>query len=282
MSEATSQAWSPFSSSADRAGRSGPGNRRQATQALVAAVVAISTVFAVAYSSGALYVSFERAFRASHTQLSLLFSLTTCIYFMLGAVSGPLADRIGTRSMLVIAAICIGTGLAATAGVDTLSWAYLTLCGGIGLGVACAYVPMVASVAGWYEQRPNRSSALGKTAAAVSLGTLVGAPVVAYLISSHGWRSALVISGAGAAVLLGVAAVFAYRPPRARALIRPDWDVVLRRTNQFRCLYASLILMAMPRFFPLTFLIPFAESNHIHGVVAALLITFMGVGGSGP
>ncbi len=276
-----STAVSPTPNAAGLVGSQDSGADRRATRALVAAVVAISTVFAVAYSSGALYVSFERAFHASHTQLSLLFALTTCIYFLLGAVSGPLATRIGARSVLLIGALCIGTGTAATAGINSLSWAYLTLGGGIGVGVACAYVPMVASVAAWYEQRPHRASAVGRTAAAVSVGTLAGAPVVAYLISRDGWRAALVITGVGAAGLLGVAAVLTRRPPPTARQTRPDWGLVLRRTRQFRGLYASLILMAMPRFFPLTFLIPFAESHHIHGVVAALLITFMGVGGLG-
>jgi MFS family permease len=194
-------------------------------------------------------------------------------------VSGPLADRIGARWLLLIGAACLGIGLAATAGLGSLIWAYLTLGGGIGLGVACAYVPSVASVGAWYEHRADRASAIGKTAAAVSVGTLVGAPAVAWLISGHGWRTALVIIAVAAAALLGIAAILTRRPPHPPGLVRPDWDRVLKQTRHFRCLYLSLILMAMPRFFPLTFLIPFAESHRIHGVVAALLVTFMGVGG---
>jgi MFS family permease len=239
----------------------------------------MSTVYAVAYSSGALYVSFERALHASHSQLSLLFALTTCLYFLLGAVSGPLADRIGARSLVLIGAVCMGVGLATTADANSLTWVYLTLGGGVGLGVACVYVPMVGSVNAWYERRPNRASAIGRTAAAISLGTLVGAPPLAFLIGRHGWRAALVIVGIAAAALLGLAAQLTHRPPQTHRPARPDWDRVLRRTRHFRCLYASLILMAMPRFFPLTFLIPFAESHRIHGVVAALLVTCMGIGG---
>ncbi len=194
-------------------------------------------------------MSFERAFHASHTQLEFLFSLTTCAYFLLGAVSGSLADRIGARSVLLLGAASMAVGLIATAGTDSLSWAYLTLGGGVGIGVACVYVPMVGLVGAWYEQRTNRASALGKTAAGVSIGTLVGAPTVAYLVGRNGWRAALVLVGVAAAILLSSAAVLMRRPPQTASRATPDWALILRRTRQFRYLYASLILMSMPRYF---------------------------------
>ncbi len=242
-------------------------------------MVAISVGYAVAYSSGALYASFERAFHASHSQLAFLFALTTCAYFLLGGVSGWVSDRIGARSIVLIGAVLMSAGLVATAETNALAWAYLTLGGGVGLGVACVYVPLVGLVGAWYDHRPNRAAALGMTAAGVSVGTLVGAPVVAYLVSRLGWMAALVILGVASATLLIGAAAGLRQPVRTVDATTPDWVFVLRRTKPFRCLYASLILMAMPRFFPLTFLIPFAEIHGIHGVTAAVLITFMGVGG---
>lgn len=53
--------------------------------------------FGAVYSFSAFVESLERAFGGSRGSVSLVFSLAGFLYFSLGSISGPLADRIGSR-----------------------------------------------------------------------------------------------------------------------------------------------------------------------------------------
>jgi MFS family permease len=79
----------------------------------------------------------------------VVFLLTSLRFFMLGAASGPAADRLGSRPLVLAGAAAFGLGLAATAVDDRLWIAYLTY----GVGVGCSYVPIIAALAGWSERR---------------------------------------------------------------------------------------------------------------------------------
>ena len=74
--------------------------------------------------------------------------------------------------------------------IDRLWLGYLTYGLGVGVGVACAYVPMVAVVGGWFLRR--RNTALGIAVAGIGFGTVFGAPIAATLIAHLGWRATYV------------------------------------------------------------------------------------------
>ena len=113
-------------------------------------------------------------FGAGRAAASVVFSLTSLLFFTLGALSGPAADRLGPRPLLLAGAGAFGLGLAATAAADRLWIAYLTYGVGVGIGVGCAYVPIIAAVGGWFERR--RALAVGVAVSGIGLSTLVAAP----------------------------------------------------------------------------------------------------------
>ena len=81
---------------------------------MVAAAFAVTFVgFGCAYTFSAFVESLQRDFGASRGSVSLVFSLAGFLYFGLGIVSGPLADRFGSRRLAVVGMILIGLGLAA-------------------------------------------------------------------------------------------------------------------------------------------------------------------------
>ena len=57
--------------------------------------------FGVAYSFGAFFHALRDEFDATRGDISLVFAITGFLYFALGAVSGPLADRIGPRRVVL-------------------------------------------------------------------------------------------------------------------------------------------------------------------------------------
>ena len=76
---------------------------------VVAAAFAVTFVgFGSAYTFSAFVESLQKDFAASRGSVSLVFSLAGFLYFGLGIVSGPLADRWGSRRMAVIGMLLIG------------------------------------------------------------------------------------------------------------------------------------------------------------------------------
>ena len=167
---------------------------------VVAAAFAVTFVgFGCAYTFSAFVESLQRDFGASRGSVSLVFSLAGFLYFGLGIVSGPLADRFGSRRLAVAGMILTGLGLAAASVARSLTEVYAAYGLGVGLGVGCAYVPAIGAVQRWFVRR--RGFASGLAVSGIGVGTLVMPPLASLLIETLGWRGAYLALGALAAVV---------------------------------------------------------------------------------
>jgi MFS family permease len=159
------------------------------------------TVFGVTYSFGAFFDSMAEDFGTGKSATALMFSITTAWYFGIGPISGKAVDRFGPRPVLAVAAVCLGAGLFATAQVESIWLGYVTYALGVGTAVACAYVPMVATVGGWFVR--HRTTALGIAVAGIGAGTIAVAPIAqAVFIKSYATDRG--ISSGAAASLVGI------------------------------------------------------------------------------
>lgn len=245
---------------------------RTAWRNVLAGFIAMFTVFGVAYSFGAFFRPMAREFDAGRSAAAAVFSITASIYFLAGSVSGWAVDRVGPRKVLTTGAVLMATGLVLTSRVNALWQGYITYGLGVGLGVACGYVPMLAVVGGWFDR--HRSTALGIAVAGIGLGTLSVAPLAAAIIEAHGWRTTYVVFGIGSAVLLLMAAALSSRPPGHLA-DRPRIGSAVR-TRAFAAMYASGLLMSMALFQVFVFLAPYAEDQGVPKVRAATLVGVVG------
>lgn len=246
---------------------------REGWRNVAAAFASMATVFGVAYSFGAFFGPMADEFDAGRSATSLVFSITAALYFTLGLVSGRAVDRWGPRPVLLVAAAAMGTGLVLTSFVDRLWVGYVTYGLGVGIGVACGYVPMVAVVGGWFVRR--RSLALGLAVSGIGVGTLVVAPLAAALIEDMGWRSTYRWFAVASVVSLVVCSFVATAPPRAVAPV-VDLDADEARNPAFAVLYVSGLLVSLALFLVFIFLTPFAEDQGIGEVAAAALIGVVG------
>src|SRR5580698_2060614 len=154
---------------------------------VVAGAFAITFVgFGSAYTFSAFVHSLQTDFAASRGSVSLVFSLAGFLYFGLGIVSGPLADRWGARRLAVAGMIMTGLGLALAGMARNLTEVYAAYGLGVGLGVGCAYVPAVGAVQRWFVRR--RGFASGLAVSGIGVGTLVVPPLAAVFIGALGWR----------------------------------------------------------------------------------------------
>jgi MFS family permease len=231
------------------------------------------TVFGVVYSFGAFFDSMADDFGTGRGATALMFSITTAWYFGLGLVSGKAADRFGPRPVMLVGAAALGIGLIATSRVESIWWGYVTYGIGAGTAVACGYVPMVATVGGWFERR--RTLALGIAVAGIGAGTLACAPLANALIGAYGWRTSYVIFGIGGTALLLLAAAGAHRPPVVVGQGPVDLRAVIRQ-RAFAALYLGALLGSMALFVPFVFIKSYATDQGIDSGLAATLVGIIG------
>jgi MFS transporter, OFA family, oxalate/formate antiporter len=259
---------------------------------VVAGTFAVTFIgFGAAYSFGAFIPSLQHDFAASRGSVSLVFALAGFLYFGLGVISGPLADRWGCRRFAVIGMILIAIGLGLASVARSLIEVYAAYSLGVGLGIGCAYVPAVAAVQRWFVRR--RGFASGLAVSGIGVGTLVAPPVVAFLIGQLGWRETYLALGIFTLVA-GVGLAFLIEDdPRARGLA-PDGEAMpsgaspapavtasvrsIVTSPRFVGLYGACFICAFGLFVPFVHLVPYAIDRGIAQSSAVLLIGAIGVG----
>jgi MFS family permease len=247
--------------------------------------------FGSAYTFSAFVESLQRDFGASRGSVSLVFSLAGFLYFGLGILSGPLADRFGSRRLAVAGMILTGLGLMAASAARSLWEVYAAYGLGVGLGVGCAYVPAIGAVQRWFVRR--RGFASGLAVSGIGVGTLVMPPLASLLIEHLGWRGAYLALGALAAVVGGGFALLIENDPRDRGL-SPDGDppqagaqLLLPqgasvadaiRSRRFISLYAACLICSFGVFVPFVHLVPYARDHGVAPSSAVLLLGVIGIG----
>jgi len=259
---------------------------------VVAAAFAVTFVgFGSAYSFGAFVESMQRDFSASRGSVSLVFSLAAFLYFGLGVITGPLADRWGARPLAVAGMILVGVGLTTAGMARTLTEVYLAYGLGVGLGIGCSYVPAVGAVQRWFSRR--RGFASGLAVSGIGVGTLVMPPVAALFIDTLGWRQAYVVIGVLAAVIGTALALLIENDPGRRGLgldgdpPHPDHAAERSRgaavkeavrSRRFAGLYGASLICSFALFVPFVHLVPYALDHGIPQASAVLLLGAIGVG----
>jgi len=170
--------------------------------------------------------------------------------------------------------VTLGAGLLLTSAATSLWVGLATYSIGVGIAVACGYVPMVALVGGWFEKR--RTAALGAAVAGIGAGTLVMSPTASWLIDIYGWRRTYVFLAVGGSLILVACAVVVRRPPVSISAQRPPPLRELARLRAFRALYGSTLLMSLALFVPFVFLGSYAEDEGVSAGLAAALVGWIG------
>ena len=248
--------------------------------------------FGAAYSFAAFFPSLRDEFEATRGDTSLVFGIAGFLYFGLGALTGPLADRIGPRPVVMVGVVLAGAGLVLASRAQSLWQVYLTYSLGVGMGVGFIYVPAVGAIQRWFVRK--RGSASGIAVSGIGVGTLVTPLLANFLIDQGGWRGAYLTLGI-ATLAVGLPAAFLLeRSPAGRNLL-PDGDAVgvqtsnlatalgftlteALRSRTFWLLYGATLTTGLGLFIPFVHLAPFAKDHGVSAREATLLIGMIGVG----
>ncbi len=171
------------------------------------------------FSYGVFFKEFEAAFGWSRTLISGASSLSFVTMGVFGVLAGRLNDRIGPRPLMLVSAVSFGLGFALLSRLQA-PWQLYTLYGVlVGIGLSTHDVVTLSTVARWFVRRRGAMSGLVKVG--TGCGQLLVPLIAVALIAALGWRSACLVIGGVAAVILLVVGQALRRDPHALGL-EPD------------------------------------------------------------
>lgn len=148
----------------------------------------------------------------SRADAILGYSVGMTVQAALSIITGWLTDKLGPRIVVIVFGSFLGLSYLLLSQVSAL-WQFqinYALVGAIGLSPLT--VPLMATVARWFVKR--RGLMTGIAQAGVGAGGLIFAPFAAWLISTHGWRSAYIVIGIITLVGIIVSGLFLRHDPR--------------------------------------------------------------------
>jgi MFS family permease len=165
------------------------------------------------------YVAVWQAeFGWSKTAFAVAFALQRGLLALLSPLQGWLIQRFGPRRVIGVGLVILAVGFVLLAGFETRLGFYLSfLVVALGIGLS-GFLSLTSTIVNWFERR--RSSALALMQIGISVGGLA-VPLVAWWITTHGWRATALLS-AGLVLVLGLPlSGLMRRTPEAYGL-RPD------------------------------------------------------------
>ncbi|HEX5142204.1 MAG TPA: MFS transporter, partial [Dehalococcoidia bacterium] len=176
------------------------------------ALFIVVTASGVRATPGVLIRPLEAEFGWSRSSISLAIAISLLFYGIASPLSGKVAERYGLRVMTLAFLTTSGIGVASSVLIEhlwqmRLFWGFF-----VGFGTGGVATVMGAIVANtWFEER--RGLVVGMIGGASSAGQLIFLPLLVWVTSEWGWRTAL---GLMATLLLGLALPIAFFLMRSR------------------------------------------------------------------
>lgn len=244
-----------------------------------------------------LIVPLEDEFGWSRSTISFAISINILLYGLMGPFAGALMQRFGIRRTTIAALALLAAGVTLSTHVTepwqlVLSWGVLV---GIGSGMV-ALVLGATVVNRWFTAR--RGLAMGLLTASAATGQLVFLPLLARVIEHDGWRAAVLVMAAIAALAIPLVALLLRErpalmgiPPYGGAVVETAPTIAANpmrtalqaladgaRSRDFWLLFGTFFICgASTNGLVGTHLIPAAHDHGIPEVRAAGLLALMGM-----
>ena len=161
---------------------------------------------------GVFFNSFLDEFGWTRAVTSGAYSLSSIFSGLLGIVMGGLTDKFGPRLVVTFCGVLLGVGYFLMSQIGTVWHLYLFFGVIIGIGMSGLWVPLLSTVARWFTGR--RSLMTGIVISGLTLGQMIGPPVISRLIAEYQWRQSYMILSIIVFIVVVLAAQFLKRSPR--------------------------------------------------------------------
>jgi MFS family permease len=125
---------------------------------------------------------------------------------------GALSDRFGTRAVVLSGGLLLGAGAVTASRAASLGQFQIFFGVLVGLAAGSFYTPLTATTTRWFTK--NRSLAVALVSAGLSLGSTIMGPLARWMTTSYDWRTAMLVIG-DLAWLLIIPAALVIREPAA-------------------------------------------------------------------
>ena len=249
----------------------------------------------VNFSYGVFFLPIINEFGWSRGLASVVMLVAGLAYAITLPLTGILADRYGYKWVLAVSAGCLSLGLVLSSTITELWQLYIFTGLLVGLSISASFAIPVALVSLWFNKK--QGLALGLATLGISLGTATIPVLISYLISTTGWRPALLWAGIAVAVICIPATLMMRNPPRdnaskgmalelesATVKLASDLETGLTvseafRTRQFWMIFITFLLFLSSLGLVMLHLVPYAEDSGMAPVQAATLLTLIGIFG---
>jgi MFS family permease len=217
------------------------------------------------------------------------FSLSQLITGVLSILAGRFSDKLGSRSIITICGLLLGTGYLLMSLVTTTWQLYLFYGVVIGIG-GTVYVPIMSTVARWFKTRRNMMTGIVGTGSAIGILSM---PLLAdKLISTYDWHVSFALLGIIILIVVVVSAQFLRTAPNRLGQITPaenthselnyqlkSNDISLRKAISTRRFWLCAMVFFVIGFCPYSIIVhiaPYATDQGISAANAASILSLIG------
>ena len=197
-------------------------------------------------------------------------------------VWGALSDRFGTRVVVISGGALLGLGLVTASRAATLGQFQVFFGVIVGFAAGSFYAPMTATTIRWFTR--HRSLAVALVSAGLGLGSTTMGPLARWIITNYDWRTAMLVLGDLAWLLIIPAALLVRYPPAPAVVPAAPAGAAGReltagqalRTPQFATIALTYFACCAAHSGPIFHMVTHAMD---HGVAAMAAATVLGAAG---
>lgn len=201
-----------------------------------------------------------------------------------GFIWGTLADRFGTRAVVLAGGVLLGVGLLAASQARDLTELQIAYGLVVGLAAGSSFAPLTALTSSWFDR--HRSLAVALVSMGLGMGTITIAPLASVIIEAYGWREALMTLSGLAFLIVVPGSLILRQPPQTPAAEIPvggsDVDMTVGqalRTPQFAAIALTFFCCCAAHSGPILHMVSFASLSGAAPLAATGMLTVAGAGG---
>jgi len=262
---------------------------------VVASFFIIGTaIWGIRFTFGVFFKSIESEFTLTRTATSAIFSTQMVLGGVFTILGGWVLDRYGPRIVILLMGLFAGLSLLLTSQTNAVWQLFITYSLLLAMGTSAIYVGVMSTVSRWFDRR--RGLALGLASVGAGLGPMIMAPFATYLIANFDWRTAFIVMGLLAWLIVIPLSRLLKRDPYEIGAVPDGVKTPLKdteseknyvkiadlslaqafRTRSFWLVIFIFLLFASSLFLILTHLVPHATDIGFSAVEAATVLSVAG------
>jgi OFA family oxalate/formate antiporter-like MFS transporter len=168
------------------------------------------------FSFGVFYKPLIDHFGWSVADVSLASSISSIVYIASVLPVSWAYQKMNVRLIVMAGSILMGSGLALSSQVTSLWQLYFFYGIVAGIGNSTVWVPFTSTIMKWFTEK--RGVAMAIALCGHGVGSLVAAPLLAYVIVTTGWKMAFLTAGVSTFVIVMLAGLLMKASPETMGL----------------------------------------------------------------